>query len=180
MECASISDFFVALENDLPARAADVLEHFFVDSSMGQGLVVPKGYDACADLLSAHVSTARYPPEAFRLALPKHADYFVYGPSDVGGQGITAKRHIPKGTFFCYEGLLQKEVEANGYTLAVGAVSTPPGRPDQVVYIDGSVTSRSLIGGMNEFIWDGMMNQFEFGDAGLVRALRDVPKGTVC
>jgi hypothetical protein len=33
---------------------------------------------------------------------------------------------------------------------------------------------------MNEFIWDGMMNQFEFGDAGLVRALRDVPKGTVC
>jgi len=152
MECAAISDFFSNLENSLPPVAADVLEHFFVDSSVGLGIVVPAAYEACADLLSSHVSTSYFPPEAFRLALPRHADFFLYGPSTVGGQGVTAKRHIPKGTFFCYEGLLQQEANANEYTLAVGAVSTPPGRPGQVVYIDGSVTSTSMIGGMNEFI----------------------------
>ena len=53
-------------------------------------------------------------------------------------------------------------------------------RPGQVVYIDGSVTRSSLLGGMNEYIWDLSRNQFEFGDSGLVVALRDVAKDEPC
>ena len=49
-----------------------------------------------------------------------------------------------------------------------------------MVYIDGTVTSSSLLGGMNELIWDASQNQFEFGEAGLVRALRAVSKGDPC
>jgi hypothetical protein len=94
--------------------------------------------------------------------------------------GVTAKCHIRKGTFFCYEGFLQKDSEAGEYTLAVGAVASPPARVGQVVYINGAVTDDALLGGMNEFIWDPAGNQFEFGEAGLVRALRDVAKGETC
>jgi len=51
--------------------------------------------------------------------------------------GLTAKCNIRKGIFFCYEGSLQKDCEAGDYTLAVGAVATPPARESQVVYING-------------------------------------------
>ena len=53
-------------------------------------------------------------------------------------------------------------------------------RPGQVVYIDGTVTRSSLLGGMNEYIWDLSRNQFEFGESGLVVALRDVAKDEPC
>ena len=94
--------------------------------------------------------------------------------------GLTAKCNIKKGIFFCYEGYLQKDCDAGDYTLAVDAVATPPARESQVVYINGEVTDVALLGGMNEFIWDSSGNQFEFGEAGLVRALRDVAKGETC
>jgi len=81
--------------------------------------------------------------------------------------------------FFAYEGRAQTEAEANSYTLAI------PGNPlfgesDHVLYVDGTPSSTSLLGGMNEFIWDSKMNQFEFTEYGFVRALRDVAKGDCC
>jgi len=176
----NISDRFSALDTQLPPPAADVLEHYCVDDSVKQGMGPPADYEACAAMLGSHPPTAYYPPEFFRGCLPKHADWFVYGPSEVGGHGITARRRIPKGTFFCYEGALQRNSDANEYTLAIPAAVSPLIRSGQVLYIDGSVSPTSLLGGMNEFIWDNSLNQFEFGEAGLVRALRDVPKGACC
>jgi hypothetical protein len=180
IDCLNISDSFVGLDGVSPAPAADVLEHYFIDDSMERSLIAPRGYDAFASMLARHVSTAYYPPNFLRSCLPRQADFFVYGPSEVGGFGVVARCLITKGSFFCYEGPLQSDADANEYTLAVPAVSTPPGRPGQVVYINGSVSATSLIGGMNEFIWDPQFNQFEFGDSGLVRARRDVLAGEVC
>ena len=92
---------------------------------------------------------------------------------------MVAKCDIGAGTVFCYEGPCQARAEVNIYTLALPAISIW-GESAQVIYVDGSPTPASLIGGMNEFVWDARINQFEFAGAGLVRALRDVKEGDEC
>ena len=82
--------------------------------------------------LGGQLTTSYYPPAAVRAALPLQADYFTYGPSKFGGQGLTAKRMVPEGTIFCYEGYCQRREDVNIYTLAVPALSNwggggPPG-----------------------------------------------------
>ena len=109
--------------------------------------------------------------------MPNQAEYFKRVKAPFGGMGVIAKCAIPKGTYFCYEGRVQRRAEANEYTLAIQAVTSVGGCDDQVAYIDGTPSSTSLLGGMNEFIWDQTANQFEFNDQGVVPALRAiVPK----
>jgi len=81
---------------------------------------------------------------------------------------------------FCYEGRCQRRDEVNPYTLALPADSNWGSSAGQVIYVDGTPSSSSLLGGMNEFIWDSASNQFEFAGAGLVRALCDVSSGDEC
>jgi len=63
------------------------------------------------------------------------------------------------------------------YTLAVPAVSNWSGGLPRVAYVDGSPSATSLVGVVNELVWEGAGNQFELAEAGLVRALRDVASG---
>jgi len=158
----------------------DVCVSFFHDNSLRDGTVVPLGVEAVAAALAGHYPTSYYPPEAFRRKLPNQVEAFRYAPASFGGMGVFARRRIAKGEYFCYEGPLQHESEVNGYTLAVPAGPGLGVRPEQVVYIDGSVSPSSLLGGMNEYIWDTGRNQFEFGPAGLVVATRVVAKDEAC
>ena len=164
------------LEYGLPS---DVLEHFAIDDSVGR-ISAPTTSTELIDLLSNEPTTGYYPPEAIRNSLPRQADYFRYTKSPFGGKGIVAKRAVPKGTNFCYEGRTQRRDETNEYTLAIQAVSSVGGRPDQVAYIDGTPSDVSLLGGMNEYIWDRSVNQFQFDAQGVVDTPRNIVRNEEC
>jgi len=158
----------------------DVCVAFCQDNSFRDGVVVPEGLEAVGLALASHYPTSYYPPEAFRRQLSNQATDFRYAPASFGGMGVFARKRILKGSYYCYEGPLQLETEVNAYTLAIPAGPGLGVRPDQVVYIDGRVSPTSLLGGMNEYIWDSGRNQFEFGPSGLVVATRDVAKDEPC
>jgi len=158
----------------------DICVAFCQDNSLRDGVDVPEGLEAVGLALASHYPTSYYPPEAFRLSLPKQADVFRYSPAPFGGMGVFARKRILKGSYYCYEGALQGGTEVNAYTLAIPAGPGLGVRPDQVVYVDGRPSLTSLLGGMNEYIWDSGKNQFEFGPSGLVVAMRDVAKGEPC
>jgi len=172
------SEFHWISDTKAPERV-DVLEHFVEDTSSGR-LVVPLDLESIELLMEKEFSTSVYPPRAFRESLPDQRLYFSYGPAPFGGRGLVAIRPIPRGMVFAYEGRLQRESEANEYTLAVPGKALLGPRPNQVVYIDGTPSGSSLMGGMNEFLWDPSGNQFEFSEYGFVHALRDVRKGEAC
>ena len=99
LECRNVSARFHDLEGPSVDVADDVLEGFFQDNSMVNGVVVPTDVQAVGAALSAHHPTAFYPPEAFRKALPNQSAAFRYVPAPCGRMGILARRRILKGSF---------------------------------------------------------------------------------
>jgi len=64
------------------------------------------------------------------------------------------------------------------YTLAVsGRGSAVAGSSNTVAYIDGTPSNTSLLGGMNEYIWDSNRNNFTLCDMGVIQSLRDIQVG---
>jgi len=145
--CSDISSAFQFLNGEEFGFPDEVLEVFVVDESLGR-VEVPAGLRELERCLGGQLTTSYYPPAAIRAALPCQAEFFDYGPSKFGDYGVTAKRRIPEGTIFCYEGFCQRREDVNIYTLAVPAVSNWGGSEPRVAYVDGSPSETSLLGGL--------------------------------
>jgi len=68
--------------------------------------------------------------------------------------------------------------DVNAYSLAIEGRGALGGTPSQSsAYIDGTPSELSLLGGMNEFIWDYSYNNFVLQEMGVIQAARDIQVG---
>ena len=173
----NISESFHILSGMGDGPDDNVLETFSCDVAGG---VVPSVLDLhhIVEALRKFPTPRKWPPAALAPLFASQADHFRYGPAAFGGHGITVIKAVVKGTLFCYQGPTHGAAGVNMYSLAIEANSSLIGRGScMTAYVDGTPSATSLLGGMNDFIWDASGNNFALREMGVIEATRNIGVG---